>query len=591
MDNLVSYVINFPNPVNHCISVECSIKNPSPHGQKVSLPAWVPGSYKIRDFAKNILELTATSATGRQLTTKMLDKNTWQVASCQEPVIIHYRIYCFDKQPRGAYIDNTRIFLNGGRIFLQVEQAVGHACSVQINPSPNIGKMWQVITSMHAQQVNDLGFGLYTANNYLDLIDHPIQIGEFNILEFTVNKVPHKIVINQDVPGDFDRLTKDVTKICQGHANFFQELPQIDQYLFLLNALGKGYGGIEHASASSLLCSKMDLPNINHSLISDNYLSLLGLFSHEYFHAWNVKRIKPEAFINPDLSKEVYTKQLWIFEGITSYYDDFNLVRTKIIDLNRYLKLLSKSIDRVAKNPGSSLQTLEQSSFEAWTKFYQADENAPNALVSYYTKGSIVALALDLMILKDTAGKKSLADVMQVMWQKFAKKNLGLAEKDFEKIVLDVTGHNYTDFFDLALRSTAAIPLVELLAEVGVAVKKNVANDLESMGVRLFSDTGMATVQNVLSDHAAEHAGIAANDIIIAINNHRVTQSNILELLNYYRPQDVLKLHVFRNDQLMSLELIKPYPLHHTCDLQVMQQISSQQKLMQERWLKNYSTS
>lgn len=585
MSEAITYAIKTNSLTQHLLNVECYIKTPSEDGQVVSLPAWVPGSYMIRDFAKHVVSIEATS-NNIQVAVNKIDKNTWQFARCTGPLLIKYQVYCFDLAPRGSYVDHMRIFFDGSRIFLVVEGEEEQTRSVEIiRPAAAQCANWRCATSMKPLDIDDAGFGKYIASNHLELIDHPFEISAFQQLEFTVAGVPHKLVVSGHVQADLQRLAHDVEKICQGHVNFFGEFPAMKRYVFLLNVLGKGYGGIEHRSSCSLLCARNDLPILGEEHQKEEYRDLLGLFSHEYFHLWNVKRIKPEVFTNLDLKAEVYTRQLWIFEGITAYYDNLNLVRTGIITPTEYLQVLQKDLTNMQQNPGVNFQTLDDSSFDAWIKFYQPDENTPNSAVSYYLKGSLVALALDLMIIKNSRAKQSLADIMQVLWQQYGKTGLGLPENHFERITYEVTGENYAEFFALALRTTEPLPIPELLLDVGVVYKNNPAELVESLGVRFSADPTKLIVKSVLNGSVMENAGLAPNDIIIAVNSLAVTSVNLAAILQRYKTELSFKLHIFRNDLLLQLEVFYPPKVQTVCTLEMANNLTEVQKTNWQKWL------
>lgn len=585
MNESITYKIYLEKLTQHLLTVECIIPHPSEGGQLVSLPSWVPGSYLIRDFAKHIVELRA-EANGVPLFVEKQTKNTWQCAPCNGALTIRYQVYCFDLAPRGSYVDHSRVFFDGCRVFLVVEGEEEQTRTVEIIPPQHpTCKNWQLATSMRPLRINKNGFGSYVADNHLELIDHPFEISEFKKFEFMVADTPHFLVVSGSAYADWQRLIFDVEKICAGHVNFFGELPRMESYVFLLNVLGKGYGGIEHRSSCTLLCARSDLPMVGAEEMSDEYRGLLGLFSHEYFHLWNVKRIKPEVFINPNLNIEAYTRQLWIFEGITSYFDNLNLVRSQIITSSEYLNILQKDISNFLQNPGSYVQTLEDSSFDAWLKFYQPDENTVNAAVSYYLKGSLVALALDLLIIKNSRRKQSLADVMQVLWQQYGKTGLGVPENYFEHVTYEVTGEDYADFFTLALRTTEMLPLPELLLEVGVIYKTKNVSLLDNLGLKLLPEQQRLQVRSVINGSVLEQAGLAPNDTIVAVNNNAVTINNIENVFKRYATDNIVTLQVFRNDLLIELEMRKPETIRALCELELAHNLSEQHILNQAKWL------
>lgn len=585
MSQAISYKITLDKLNKHLLTVECIIQFPNESGQVVSLPAWVPGSYLIRDFAKHMVGINASSH-DMPVEIQKISKNTWQCAACEGPLIINYEIYCFDTAARGAYVDHTRVFFDGCRVFLVVEGSEEQTCSVDIvRPGFARDLHWRCATSMKEHRVAKDGFGIYIANNHLELIDHPFEISPFQRFEFMLADVPHWLVVAGNTHADLQRLALDVEKICKAQVEFFGELPLMDRYVFILNVLNKGYGGIEHRASSSLVCSRSSLPQLGSDDMSDDYKALLGVFSHEYFHLWNVKRIKPEVFLNPDLQSEVYTRQLWIFEGITAYFDNLNLVRANVFTEGDYLNVLQIDVNQLMQTPGASVQTLSEASFDAWIKYYQPDENSINSSISYYLKGAMVALALDLLIIKNSKRKQSLADVMQVLWQQYGKTGLGLPENYFEHVTYEVTGEDYSKFFETAIRSTEPLLLAELLVDVGVICKPKASTVLDSIGIKLAADHARIHIRSVLSDSAAEQAGLSPNDFIIAVNNFAVNTGNFDATIAAHRINEAVKIHVFRNDVLLELFLFIPNVDKSIYALEFAETLTEEQHLNKQKWL------
>jgi predicted metalloprotease with PDZ domain len=391
----------------HVFQVCLTLDNPNPLGQVFSLPNWIPGSYLIRDFAKHIVSIHAHSC-DKPVAIKKLDKNHWIAYPCADSLTLEYEIYAFDLSVRCAYLTNQRAFFNGSSVFLQPVGFENNTCEVQINyPTDEVLGDWACATSLTLKN-KQKDAEIYTANNYLDLIDHPVEMADFTRFEFNAGNIPHTMTITGEHSTDIDRLRADLMRICKHHIGFFGGSIPFDSYLFLTLATSKDYGGLEHKKSSSLICARKELPTLEQQEITPEYTRFLALCSHEYFHAWWIKTIKPASFHELDMSRENYTEQLWIFEGFTSYYDELSLLRTGILSIEQYLTLLAPTISRMHKGRGRFKQSVAQSSFDAWTKFYQQDENAPNAIVSYYTKGALLAFVLDIEIRKRTDDKHSL---------------------------------------------------------------------------------------------------------------------------------------------------------------------------------------
>ncbi|MEE9141201.1 MAG: PDZ domain-containing protein, partial [Gammaproteobacteria bacterium] len=366
--------------------------------------------------------------------------------------------------------------------------------------------------------------------------------------------------------------------ICEQHIRFFGEPAPMDQYWFLTMAVGKGYGGLEHRASSSLLCRRDELP-LSGSKMTKAYRRFLGLVSHEYFHSWNVKRMKPAVFSPYELDAATPTEQLWIFEGITSYYDELALLRSGLIDTKAYLEMLAENLTRVYQTPGRTRQTLAESSYDAWIKFYQRNENSPNTVVSYYTKGAATALVLDLQVRRDTSGNKSLDDVMRAMWQGYGD-GRGVPEGAFETLAEDVTGLDVQDYFDKTVRSTEEIPLEELFDSVGVKMTLRAADsELGTrststaaktppvFGAQLSNRNNRVIFQHVYDGGPAQTAGIAAGDELIAIDDLRINTETFKRRMRCCRPGDRVSVRVFRRDELMCFKVKLGKPHTDVCRL------------------------
>ncbi|MES9938833.1 MAG: peptidase M61, partial [Sedimenticola sp.] len=388
MSSAISYQVKPVSPEAHLFEVTLKIAEPDQQGQMLVMPSWILGSYMIRDFAKNLVTLTAQSG-GQQVAWEKQDKQSWLFAPCGGELTVTYTIYAWDLSVRSAHLDTTHGYFNGTSLFLRVVGQEQQPCDVELLPPDGDAYVgWRVATTLQENMASYLGFGSYKAANYDELVDHPVEMGTFDYAEFDVAGVPHTIAITGRHDADMERLCSDLEVLCNSHIDMFGQLPEMDRYLFQVMAVGDGYGGLEHRSSTSLICKRTDLPKRGEEKVTKGYRQFLGLASHEYFHLWNVKRIRPEAFRTADLSKEVHTRLLWAFEGITSYYDDLSLIRTGRIEAESYLELLAQVITRVQRGSGRRKQSLSDSSFDAWTKFYKQDENAPNAIVSYYAKGA-----------------------------------------------------------------------------------------------------------------------------------------------------------------------------------------------------------
>lgn len=565
------YTISPADAQGHLFSVQLRIAFPDKQ-QLVRLPSWIPGSYLIRDFAKHLNQLQAIDDNHRPLKVTPIDKATWQIDAVENAdgsiaaMNLSYQVYAWDLSVRGAHFDESHAFFNGTSVFLEVVDQRDLPCVMSLKKSPVCFKnAWKAATGMPPIEVDHHGFGHYHAEDYLALIDHPVEIGSFTEIEFRACGVPHKMVLTGIFDCDLERLKSDLIKVCEYEIQLFGEPAPMDSYLFQVMVTGSDYGGLEHRNSTALICSRNDLPYHGMEQASDGYLQFLELCSHEYFHTWNVKRIMPQAYQNPDLSAPIYSRQLWWFEGITSYYDALILLRCGLIDQETYLKLLGQQLTRVYRMPGRFKQSVSESSFYAWTKFYQQDENAPNAIISYYTKGSLVALALDLTIREQTQGNKSLDDVLLYLWDNYGKVAKGLEEFEIETLCSKITGIDLSDFFAQTLDGTDDFALEPLLEKFGFKFVLRSQNSLSDIGGPESGDAlkvnfganvvdasnGGVQLKHIWQDASAQLAGLAANDEIIALNGLRVGNKAQLEaLLKRKQPGDTLECDYFRRDEL-----------------------------------------
>ncbi len=567
----IHYTIVPSNPAAHLFEVICIIAHPDPSGQQLWLPAWIPGSYMIRDFAKNVVSLQARNDSGDVAVTK-LDKQTWQCGPCTGTLTVQYTVYANDLSVRSAHFDTTHAYFNGSSVFVAVQGQEDQPVQVDIRlPEHDCSTHWRVATTLPRLDAALFAPGSYRAKDYDELIDHPVEMAKFEEINFDVAGVPHHIVVSGRQQVDLARLAEDVQQICQTQVEVFGELPDMERYIFLLLVVGEGYGGLEHRNSSSLICSRKDLPVKSMTTPSDGYVTLLGLFSHEYFHTWNVKRIKPAEFMPYQLKQESYTRLLWAFEGITSYYDDLGLVRSGVIDEKKYLELLAKNITRVMRGSGRLKQTLRDSSFEAWTKFYKQDENASNAIVSYYAKGAMFAFALDLKLRALTDNSHNLDDIMRRLWQEYGKPGDGVNDDTILVLANEISGKPLNEFFERYLDTTDDLPLVELSEYLGLSLKqrmvespddmggtppRNTANSpVFNLGARFLPELVGVRVQLILDDGDLQRAGVAANDVIIAIEGIKSSKDNLSTLLSPYKPGDIIELYAFRRDELMRFKV------------------------------------
>lgn len=561
----VQYQLQISSISQHTFNVTLSINTSDCEEINLRLPSWIPGSYMIRDFAKNIVEINAESD-GGPATLVQKDKQSWKIENCGNHTIVRYQVYAFDLSIRAAFLDSEFGFANGTSVFLQVDEFKHASCSVfmtPVNDMPN----WKLYTSMQKQNVSQDGYGYYQAESYADLIEHPLTWAGADEINFQVSGIKFTMILVGGHNADLARIKKDLKTICEHHTKLFEKGLDIKEYLFITLLTDSDYGGLEHTHSTALLFNRSDLPSTTQKdIMTDGYRSFLGLCSHELFHTWHVKRIKPRVFVEPDLSQETYSEQLWIYEGFTSYYDDFSLLRSNIISQESYLELLAQGLTRLIRTPGRNKQTLTQSSFEAWSKFYKQDENAANAIVSYYNKGAIVAMCLDLKIKLASRGTYTLDSVMRFLWKQYGIGIKGTHNDVIQVVLKEGLGLDFDEFLYSTLYTTNELPFEELLAEFGVKTHYRARNGKKDLGGKpakfeippvdlgfIYAPTsGGLTVKQVTNGRAGEESGLQKGDKLIALDGWELSGKSLENELSLYEAGKTLEMCLFRRGKLMK---------------------------------------
>jgi predicted metalloprotease with PDZ domain len=574
---MIRYRIDLDPPGGlHAHQFRVTLSVPAPEAEQLlSLPVWIPGSYLVREFARHLSGLEARQG-DRALPLEQRDKATWLVrCSGRAALTVSYRVYANDPSVRAAFLDAQRGFFNGTSVFLRVHGREREPQQLQLGTLP---AGWEVATAMTP---SGAGGRRFEAADYDELVDHPVELGRFWRGAFKAHGVPHEFVVAGALPSfDGERLLADARAICEAQIAFWHGgdgrggrpgRAPFRRYLFLLNAVDDGYGGLEHRASTALIAARRDLPRVAHAgqvgkdakrpkgaaprgAPSEGYTTLLGLISHEYFHSWNVKRLKPAELEPYDYTRENYTELLWFFEGFTSYYDDLLLRRAGLIDTPRYLKGLAKAVNQVLGTPGRAVQSLARASFDAWVKYYRPDENTVNATVSYYTKGSLVALALDLTLRAE--GRGTLDDVMRRLWSREAVGADGarpVSEADIAAALQEVGGRSYERELAAWVHGTDELPLREALARLGVAWSQEPPTLAQRLGARVGENGGQLKLQAVMRGGLAEQTGLAAGDELIALDGWRLRRLDDLAVLGAFRTP--LPLLAARDQRLLSLTL------------------------------------
>ncbi|MEO8279015.1 MAG: peptidase M61 [Ideonella sp.] len=549
---MISYRVELHRPQAHLYRVTISVDKPLAQ-QRLSLPAWIPGSYLLREFARHLHSLEARQR-GKRVSLRQLDKASWQ-ADCGATgeLEVSYLVYAFDTSVRAAFLDSGRGFFNGTSLFLTAEGHQNEPHRMQLLGLPS---GWQVATALPPLKVDPRGQGWYVASDYDELVDNPVELGTFWRGSFSAHGVVHEFVVSGALPDfDGDRLLADSKRICEAEIAFWHPKLRMpfSRYVFLLNAVEDGYGGLEHRESTALIANRRDLPQRGMTEPNEGYVKLLGLISHEYFHAWNVKRMRPAEFGRYDYARENYTELLWFFEGFTSYYDDLLLRRCGLIDDVTYLKLVARTISGVLGAPGRKQQSVAQSSFDAWVKYYRQDENTANATISYYTKGALVALAIDLTLRSEKSG--SLDEVMRSLWLRSA--GGPIREADIAQVLSDVSGRSFDAELSAWVHGTDDLPLAGLFEHVGISMQHEAATLAERLGLKVNESalTGVRIAQ-VLRDGQGEACGMSAGDEVLGIDDWRLRRLD--DALRLAKPGTRATWLVARDQHLLRLPFVMP---------------------------------
>lgn len=562
----------------------------------VWLPSWLAGSYLMREFARNITAIyyrVDDSGVQDAIRADKISKNEWQLNNVKagDSVTVTYEVYCYDLSVRTAYVDNRRIFGNFSTLTVAVAGQEGSNISVELllplsfcldeSSAKPMPKQQSVKIAcglpVDETQTNDARLYRMQAANYDELIDYPFEIApqtqfDFEVVDSNNQTFNHRFFISGVHHTNQTRLAKDVQQICQTYVNWLEDTP-FDNYTFMTFASGNDYGGLEHINSTALVTPRDDLPKHNEPTEpSDSYQRYLGLCSHEYFHAWWVKTVRPDVMLNVDLRKEAYTPLLWVFEGFTSYIDDFMLQASGVASKSSYLKLLTAQINRYNQTAGRMLQTVAESSFDAWIKLYRADENTGNAGISYYNKGALVALCLDLVMLEQTKGKYRLFDVVKRFYA-LAKQNdnnrFGMTNDNLAQVMAEfISTEVWQSFYQQYVIGLDELPINELLANNGITVNNSKQMDnlqawgmvfTESTNSNGNSNTNGITINKINRDSVASEAGLSAKDVIVAIDGIRASKKQLYKMagLQAQQTSDAIPVvcHAFRRDELMTFNV------------------------------------
>ncbi|WP_404787377.1 M61 family metallopeptidase [Altericista sp. CCNU0014] len=566
------YTVAMPQPANHLFEVSFAVQDWSTEVLDLKFPVWTPGSYLVREYARHLQGFTALDTQGQPLPWHKVGKNHWQVETQGNSTLaIQYRIFANELTVRTNHLDMTHGYFNPAAMFFRVPEYEERAIAITICAPQN----WLVSTPLPAASQPNT----FIAASFDELVDSPFEIGTHALYDFEVLGKPHQFAIWGEGNFNIERLLADTQKIIETEAALFEGLPY-DRYLFLLHLSANGHGGLEHKSACSLIYSRFGLRS------EDSYQKFMSLVAHEFFHLWNVKRIRPKGLEVFDYDRENYTDSLWFCEGTTSFYDLVVPFRAGIYDAKCYLKKVSEAITQLQTIPGRKVQPLSESSFDAWIKLYRPDANSRNAQVSYYLKGELVSFLLDLVIRAQHQNRRSLDDVMRQLWQQFGQPEVGFTRDRLKAIFESVAEIDLTRFWASYIDGTAELPFDEILAPFGLALKAEVANPAPYLGLTAKTEQGATIVKFVEANSPAEQAGIEPGDELLAIANFRVTAEQLNDRLQHYQPKETIAITVFHQDVLRECAVTLGEPMPSRWTLQSVAQPTATQQNLFEGWLK-----
>lgn len=568
----ISYTVTFPEAQAHYADIEMNISGLKQNILDLKMPVWAPGSYLVREYSKNVESFSA-EANGKSLDYKKIRKNIWQIPTVNISAIkIKYRVYAFELSVRTSFIDVNHAFLSTSGIFMYPADMLHQPSTVHIVPY----KGWSKVSTSLEKVAGD-PFTVHSPD-YDILFDSPIEVGNQDVFGFDVGGVKYEVAMCGGGNYDKERLSKDIPKIIEHEAAIYGENPN-KHYVFIVHNTSKGGGGLEHLS-STVLGATRDGYNTD-----KGYQGFLSLVAHEHFHLWNVKRLRPIALGPFDYDNENYTTDLWIAEGFTAYYQDIIVRRTNLYPPDNYLGVLAADINYVANQPGNKVQTLAEASYDAWIKYYRPNENSVNTNISYYNKGSIMALLFDLEIINDTKGKYSLDDVMKYMYDTYYKtKKRGYTDLEFKQGLEKFSGKNLDEFYKKYIYGLDDINYDKYLGYAGYHLTDEFAgNNDPNLGVITATTNGKITVSGVLRGTAAWIDGINVNDEITAIDDVKVT--DMATALNGKKPGDKIIVSVIRDGQPLNLPvaLLKKTQVKYKIDS--LANPTPQQLLVRKKWL------
>jgi len=563
-------------PHTHYLEVEMVVSKLSGKTLDVKMPVWAPGSYMVREFARNVDFFEAT-ADGKKLPWKKTDKNTWSIATNgSKEIRINYNVYAFEMSVRTSFLDDSHGYINGTSVFMYVKDKKNLSGKLTIEPHKNFKSISTGLTYISNQN----GKFQYSFPDYDFLADCPIEIGNQEIFSFNASGIEHEVAMYGEGNYDKERLKQDMAKVVESCTKVFGENPN-QKYVFIIHNLTVGSGGLEHLNSTTLQVNRW-------TYSGSAYTDFLSLVAHEYFHLWNVKRIRADVLGPFDYDKENYSTLLWVLEGFTSYYDELLLLRSGFHTQSEYLSVLSRIINTVENTPGAKIQSASESSFDAWIKGYRTNENSVNSQISYYTKGQLLGALLDIEIIQATNGSKRLDDLLSYLYQEFYKKQKrGFSDVEFRKAAEKIAGKELKIFFEEYVEKTTAIDYEKYFAPLGMTLKKTSREKEIAFGARLTDSGGKLIVKEVTKGTSSYESGLNVNDEIISCNGFRVDQTSFNKMIAASKIGDEIDLLISRDNimQALKIKLLPNGAWDH--QVTVLQSTGENQEKLRMKWLGN----
>lgn len=542
----IEYTLRMPKPQNHYFEVEMEIQGISDQTVEIKMPVWAPGSYLVRDFSKNVNLVKAYNEKGESLVVEKTTKNTWKINKGKaKKVKVKYEVYAFELTVRTSFLDLTHGFVSGTGVFMYVEKLRNKAGKLNVVPHSNF-KTITTALPISADGFSADGSTTFSYEDYDQLVDCPIEIGNQEVFQFESKGVNHTVAMYGEGNYNLAQLKIDMAKITAASTEVFGQNPN-KEYVFIVHNVTDSQGGLEHANSTTLSVNRWGYS-------PDKYNRFLTLVAHEYFHLWNVKRMRAIELGPFNYDSETYTSLLWVMEGFTSYYEDLIMYRAGFLTKEEYLTSLSKTLNYVEGSEGSRVQPVAHASFDAWIKAYKPNENSANTTMSYYSRGGLVAAVMDAKIVGKFNGKKSLDGFIQLLYQEFyVRLDRGFSEKEFEKMFSKYMEEDMSDFFKKYVYDTQIPDYKEIFAPLGIQVEE-MNKELISFGTAFAMSDGKVIVKAIRSNSAAEEVGLSVNDEVIGFNGYRMNASLLNEMIAELDFNQEFNLLVARDLQLLELK-------------------------------------